>query len=70
LPRVYVFYFQEDTHTVPLIQWLEGIPAKAQQKCLVRLQRLEELGHGLRRPEADYLRDEIFELRASYQGVH
>ena len=24
----------------------------------------------LRRPEADYLRDDIYELRASYQGVN
>jgi hypothetical protein len=30
---------------------------KAQQKCLARLKRLEDLGHELRRPEADYLRD-------------
>ena len=29
-----------------------------------------ELGHELRRPEADFLRDGIYELRASYQGVH
>lgn len=28
------------------------------------------MGHALRRPEADYLRDGIYELRASYQGVH
>ena len=40
------------------------------QKCQAKLGRLEELGHELGRPEADYLRDEIYELRASYQGVH
>jgi hypothetical protein len=28
------------------------------------------LGNELHRPEADYLRDGIFELRASYQGSH
>jgi phage-related protein len=28
------------------------------------------MGHELRRPEADYLRDDIYELRASHQGVH
>jgi len=28
------------------------------------------MGHELRRPEADYLRDGIYELRASLQGVH
>ena len=57
LARVDVFYYREDAHTVPLIRWLDDIPAKARQKCLARLQRLEELGHELRRPEGDYLRD-------------
>ncbi|MGC9327707.1 MAG: type II toxin-antitoxin system RelE/ParE family toxin [Candidatus Hinthialibacter sp.] len=30
----------------------------------------EVLGYEIRRPEADYLRDGIYELRASLQGVH
>lgn len=47
-----------------------GLPAKAQDKCLVRVERLRELGHELRRPEADFLRDGIYELRASQQGVN
>ena len=34
------------------------------------MERLAELGHELRRPEADLLRDKIYELRASLQGVH
>ncbi len=29
-----------------------------------------QLGHDLRRPEADYLRDGIYELRATARGVH
>jgi len=41
-----------------------------QAKCTERIDRLGELGHELRRPEADFLRDGIYELRASYQGVH
>ena len=36
----------------------------------IPLDRLEELGHELRRPEADYLRDGIFELRAKHAGVN
>jgi phage-related protein len=46
------------------------LPAKAQDKCQVRVERLRELGHELRRPEADLLRDGIYELRASLQGIH
>ena len=71
MPATTVVFFQErPDQTPPLIEWLDGLPEKAQQKCLARLKRLEGLGHELRRPEADYLRDGIYELRASYQGVH
>jgi phage-related protein len=70
LPAVEVFYFQEDDDKVPLIRWLDELPAKAQQKCQVRLERLEAMGNNLRRPEADHLRDDIYELRASCHGVH
>lgn len=70
MPITEVLFYQEGDSTVPIITWLEGLPAKALEKCLARLVRLEELGHGLRRPEGDYLRDSIYELRASLQGVH
>ena len=65
---IQVVYYQEDEKNVPMAEWLDKLPAKALQKCLVRLERLEQLGHELRRPEADYLRDN--ELRASYQRVN
>ena len=41
-----------------------------QHKCIVKLERLEELGHELRRPEADFLRDGIYELRVRFQSVN
>ena len=47
-----------------------SLSPKAREKCLARLKRLEDVGHELRRPEADYLRDGIYELRASLQGVN
>ena len=43
---------------------------KAQAKCRVRIERLQHLGHDLRRPEADYLRNEIYELRVGLQGIN
>ncbi len=71
MPSVDVIFFQElNGKTPPLIEWLDGIPTKGRIKCLARLRRLEDLGHELRRPETDYLRDGIYELRASFQGVH
>lgn len=63
-------YYQEEDGMVPLIEWLNDLPVKAVQKCQVKLDRLGQYGHELRRPEADYLREEIYELRASYQGIH
>lgn len=46
------------------------MPEKARDKCVSRLARLRQLGHELRRPEADLLRDGIYELRASFRGIH
>jgi phage-related protein len=46
------------------------LPAKVQDKCYLRLERLREMGHELRRPEADFLRDGIYELRFGFRGVH
>lgn len=66
-----VFFFREpDDKSVPLLDWLSELPLKVQAKCIERIDRLGELGHELRRPEVDFLRDGIYELRASYQGVH
>ena len=71
MPQTAVLFFREpDDDAVPLLDWLEKLPAKVQAKCIERIDRLGELGHELRRPEADFLRDGIYELRASYQGVH
>ncbi len=70
LATIELIYYQEEDGTVPLIHWFDTLPSKVMQKCQAKLERLEQLGHELRRPEADYLRNDIYELRASYQGVH
>lgn len=70
MPRTKVVFYQEDDATVPLLEWFDRLPTRAQDKCRLKIERLEELGHELRRPEADYLRDGIYELRVSLQGVH
>lgn len=71
MARTEVLFFREPKDdSVPLLTWLEELPLKVQIKCIERIDRLGELGHELRRPEADFLRDGIHELRASYQGVH
>lgn len=70
MPATNVIFYREDDDSVPILDWLDAIPAKAQVKCLARLKRLEDLGHELRRPEADLLRDGIYELRVGLQGIH
>jgi hypothetical protein len=69
VPQTEVVLFSEDDGSVPLLEWLDAQPAKVQDKCIVRLERLSEMGHELRRPEADFLRDGIYELRFSFNTV-
>jgi phage-related protein len=70
MPKIAVVFYQEDAKTVPVLDWLDRLPAKAQDKCRVRIERLRDLGHELRRPEADYLRDGIYELRVGLAGMN
>ena len=70
MPATNVIFYREEDGSVPILEWLDAVPAKAQVKCLARLKRLEELGHELRRPEADLLRDGIYELRIGLQGMN
>ncbi len=70
MPRIEVVFFRENDGRVPLVDWLAELPTVARAKCRVRLDRLEELGHELRRPEAEYLREGIYELRTKHAGVN
>ena len=70
MPRTSVVFYREDDGSVPLLDWFNSIPAEAVVKCRVRIERLEELGHEIRRPEADYLRDGIYELRVALRSVN
>jgi len=70
VPKTKIVLFRESDGSVPVLEWLLTLPPKGQDKCRVRLGRLAELGHELRRPEADLLRDKIYELRATLQGIH
>ncbi|WP_165223449.1 type II toxin-antitoxin system RelE/ParE family toxin [Aquisphaera insulae] len=70
MPRTHVVFFQDDEGVVPVLEWFDHLPEKALDKCRVKLERLRELGHELRRPEADYLRDGIHELRVRVGSVN
>ena len=70
MPETDVLLFAEEDGSAPLLAWLDDLPPKVRDKCIVRIERLAQLGHELRRPEADLLRDGIHELRVRHQGVH
>ncbi len=70
MPQTRVIFFKDDDGSVPTIAWLGELPSKALAKCLVKIERLRDLGHELRRPEADLLRDKIYELRIGLQGIN
>ena len=70
MPKSRVVIYREEDGSAPFVDWFRELPAHAKDKVLVRIERLRELGHELRRPEADFLRDGIYELRATARGVH
>ena len=56
-----------------MLDWLSELRKgnrKAFAKCLARVVRLRSLGHELRRPEAELLRDGIYELRIGLGTVN
>ena len=56
-----------------MVDWLRILNEtnpRAYDKCRAAIARLALLGHELRRPEADYLRDDIYELRIRLGSVN
>jgi len=70
MPETTVVLYADDDGSSPLLTWLDRQQSKVQDKCLVKVERQGELGHELRRPEADFLRDAIYELRVRYGRVN
>jgi phage-related protein len=70
MAKLRVVIYREADGSVPFVDWFRELPNHARDKVLVRIERLRELGHELRRPEADFVRDGIYELRATTRGVH
>ena len=73
MPATNVVLYQEQPGVSPVVDWLRTLNAtnpKAFDKCRAAIARLALLGHELRRPEADYLRDDIYELRVRLGSVN
>jgi phage-related protein len=70
VPRTLVVFYKDREGNVPVLDWLDALPAKIQDKCVVKIERLREHGHELRRPEADLLRNGVYELRVGREGMN
>jgi phage-related protein len=67
VPATRLIFFCELNGRSAVVEWLEDLrreSEKAWANCRAQLERLAALGHELRRPAADFLRDGIYELRA------
>lgn len=72
MPRTHVAFYREADGEAPVVDWLRDLletNAKAWSNCRARIELLAQLGHELRRPAADYLRDGVYELRAKQGHV-
>ena len=69
MPKTTVLIFAETDGTAPLLNWMDDLPSKVQDKCIVKIERLEEMGYELHRPEADLLRNGIHELRIAFRSI-
>jgi len=63
MPKTVVLIYQDAEGSAPLLEWLDSLPEKVQDKITARIELLAERGHELRRPHCDYLEQEIYELR-------
>jgi hypothetical protein len=70
MPKIDVVFFRDDDGLVPVLDWLDKLTLKAHAKCTVKIERLKQMGCELRRPEADFPRDSIYELRIGLQGMN
>lgn len=73
MPQTEVYFYQEAKGDVPVLDWLrelEPTNRRAADKCQAAIERLAELGYELRRPEADMLRDGVYELRTRVGQVN
>ncbi len=67
MPATRVHIYAEQTGKSPVVEWLREVGrrnTRALDACIARVKLLAAMGHELRRPHADMLRDGVYELRA------
>ena len=61
-------FIRNQNYDVPFVKWLDSLPNKVQVKCRTKIERFRQCGAELRQPEANYLRDGIYEQLAVKVG--
>ena len=73
MPKTDVWFYCNKDGKSPMLELLQELAQddrRAYNKCRALIDRLEELGHELRRPTADLLQDGIYELRTKVGRVN
>jgi phage-related protein len=73
VPRTTLYFYKDSDGDAPVLEWLDHLRAenrRAHAYCIARIRLLAEMGHELRRPHADLLREGIYELRTRGGRVH
>ncbi len=73
MPETKVFFYQEENGNSPVRDWLFDLQQKDRKafaNCVAAIYQLATFGHELRRPQADYLREGIYELRVKKEHVN
>lgn len=70
MPETEVRLYQEEDGNVPLTSWLGGRSAEARDRCLAALMLLEKFGHELRRPHAENISGDLYELRVKVRRTN
>ncbi|MFZ2145843.1 MAG: hypothetical protein WAV28_01385 [Sedimentisphaerales bacterium] len=55
MPKTDIVIYQNRDGSVPLFEWFDDLSQKAVDKCIVKIELLEEFGYDLRRPHCDLL---------------
>jgi hypothetical protein len=72
MPETSIIFYKGEDGEVPVLKWLKQLlkeNKKAYTNCVGKINLLESFGYELRRPAVDYLRDNIYELRAKHIHV-
>ena len=73
MPPTELVFYRDERGRAPVVEWLRALrrtDKRGYAKCVAKIMRLAAAGHELRRPDADYLRDGIHELRARHGRVN